>query len=162
MKSDHRQRVVGKLGVVWLLLSFCYLLSLDSVSLTCSPIRDEERKGLMVVTSFGTLQEYYLENQLSDHTKSDVAYVPHILGRSMLIIPKMDLFSVLICRIRRLTLCRTIFRFSRSSSTHHHRNYHLHFRLGRHCILQGILSIHACSFTIWVVWIIPLFTSYSC
>jgi hypothetical protein len=33
-------------------------------------------RGLMVVTSFGTLQEYYLNHQLRDHTKSDVAYVP--------------------------------------------------------------------------------------
>jgi hypothetical protein len=32
-------------------------------------------RGLMVVTSFGTLQEYYLNHQLRDHTKSDVAYV---------------------------------------------------------------------------------------
>jgi len=71
-KLDRRLRVVGKLGVVSLLLSFCYLRSLVSVS----PILALNERGLMVVTSFGTLQEYYLNHQLRDHTKSDVAYVP--------------------------------------------------------------------------------------
>jgi hypothetical protein len=69
-KLDRRQRGVGKLGVVWLLLFSCYSLSLVSVSLVL-----DVKRGLMVVTSFGTLQEYYLNHQLRDHTKSDVAYV---------------------------------------------------------------------------------------
>ena len=71
-KLDRRQRVVEKLGAVSLLLFSCYLLSLVSVS----PTLDMGERRLMVVTSFGTLQEYYLNNQLRDHTKSDVAYVP--------------------------------------------------------------------------------------
>jgi hypothetical protein len=71
-KSDRRLRVVGKLGVVLLLPFSCCLLSLVSVSSTL----DMGERRLMVVTSFGTLQEYYLNHQLRDHTKSDVAYVP--------------------------------------------------------------------------------------
>lgn len=70
-KLDRRLRVVGKLGVVLLLLFSCSSLSLGSVS----PILALNDRGLMVVTSFGTLQEYYLNHQLRDHTKSDVAYV---------------------------------------------------------------------------------------
>jgi len=70
-KLDRRQRGVGKLGVVWLLLFSCYSPSLASVG----PTLDMGERGLMVVTSFGTLQEYYLNHQLRDHTKSDVAYV---------------------------------------------------------------------------------------
>jgi hypothetical protein len=70
-RLGRRQREEGKLGVVSLLLFSCYLLSLGSVS----PTLDMGERRLMVVTSFGTLQEYYLNHQLRDHTKSDVAYV---------------------------------------------------------------------------------------
>jgi hypothetical protein len=70
-KLGRRQRGVGKLGVVLQLLSFCYSPSLGSVS----PTLDMGERRLMIVTSFGTLQEYYLNHQLRDHTKSDVAYV---------------------------------------------------------------------------------------
>jgi len=71
-KLDRRLKVVGKLGVVSLLPFSCYLLSLVSVS----PFLATIERWLMIVTSFGTLQEYYLNHQLRDHTKSDVAYVP--------------------------------------------------------------------------------------
>lgn len=73
--------------------------------------------------------------------------------------PQLDLFGVLIRRVRRLDLRRQIFRFSRSEIPHIHRNHHIHSRTGRFGILQRILSIHARTFVVWDFWVFSLFTS---
>ena len=128
-KLDRRQRGVGKLGVVLQLLSFCYLLSLGSVS----PTLDMGERRLMVVTSFGTLQEYYLNNQLRDHTKSDVAYVPPFTRNDADM--QVDIIRLIIRCICRILIRRTVFRFPRFIHTHHDWDDLIRLFACRYCIL---------------------------
>ena len=59
----------------WCCVAAAFFLLFTIFGFCESLILHSNESGLMIVTSFGTLQEYYLNHQLRDHTKSDVAYV---------------------------------------------------------------------------------------
>ena len=60
--------VFGAFFLLFCFFGFCEYCRSAGIQWSRAP-----RRLTRLVTSFGTLQEYYLENQLSDHTKSDVA-----------------------------------------------------------------------------------------
>lgn len=163
MISDHRQKVGKRRGNVFSELSSCCFVSLASVSRSTRSSSRAEYALWLTVSHLVRNITRILSGESASRSyeiRRGVGDIPDSIElRIATDTMQLDILSILIRRIRRITVRRTLFRFAWCSILDHRRDRTVHQRSCGCGILQRVLPVHARSSAFRNFGLIPLFAS---